>query len=92
MNDIRIIEDKIEEDYDLTNLGLFGLHIVHEPVEELVYIYSTEDDLYYELSQEFINKILDKELITIITEDGENINFNEDQTKIIKDIIHGWFG
>lgn len=88
--ELRIIEDQIEEDYNLTNLGLLGLHIVNEPTENLMYLYSTEDDLYYELDKNFIDKLMNHETITIILDEGEKINLNEEQTTVIKDILNGW--
>lgn len=88
-NEISLITDFEESDYDLENIGLIGLHLVVE--KDLVYFYNTETALYIELNKVQIQSLLINKNI-VIADDEESLIFTEEQSNIVKDILNGIIG
>ena len=89
---IKIIADQDELEYHLSSIGIDNLFLVIEPDKNLLYFYSDNDDFYYEIDENFINKLNEQESITIIESDSSKYVFDSEQTQIIKDILNGWNG
>jgi hypothetical protein len=84
MDEIKIISDFEEKDYNLESIGVIGLHLSFE--QGLIYFYSDVNDFYYEIDFNEIQKLLNTDIITIRDEE-ECYNFTIEQSQIIKEIF-----
>jgi len=82
MDEIQLISDFEEKDYDLTNIGAIGMHLSLE--QNLIYFYSDITDFYYEVND--IEKILNSNILLLKDED-DMFQFTEEQSLIIKEIF-----
>ena len=83
MEDIKLVDDFEESEYNLTNIGLFNLFLVFE--YDIVYFYNDSSNFYFEIDNKFIESIMDTNII--IRDDEITIAFNEEQSEIIRNIF-----
>ena len=83
MEDIKLVDDFEESEYNLTNIGLSNLFLVFE--YDLIYFYNDSSNFYFEIDNKFIENIMNTNII--IRDDEVTIAFNEEQSDIIRNIF-----
>lgn len=83
MEDIKLVDDFEESEYNLTNIGLPNLFLVFE--YDIIYFYNDSTNFYFEIDNKFIEAIMNTNII--IRDEEVTIVFNEDQSEIIRNIF-----
>jgi len=83
VEDIKLVDDFEESEYNLTNIGLSNLFLVFE--YDLIYFYNDSSNFYFEIDNKFIENIMNTNII--IRDDEVTIAFNEEQSDIIRNIF-----
>jgi len=85
-NEVQIIKDFDELEYDLSSIGIPNLFLSIE--SSAVYFYNDMTDFYYEINLQQIEHILNNNNNIVLQDEDDRYVFDEGQSMIIKEVLH----